>query len=68
MQLEAIHQPFTERAERRRGPADPTGLAETDGLEEIVGRSETMREVFRIIGRVARSAAPVMITGGSGTG
>ena len=36
--------------------------------DEIVGRSEPMQQVFKMIGRVAASDAPVMITGASGSG
>ena len=36
--------------------------------DEIVGRSEPMQQVFKMIGRVAASDAPVMITGESGSG
>ncbi len=36
--------------------------------EDIVGKSEAMQEVFKLIGRVAGSEAPVMITGESGSG
>jgi two-component system nitrogen regulation response regulator GlnG len=36
--------------------------------EEIVGRSDAMQQVFKMIGRVAASDAPVMITGESGSG
>jgi DNA-binding NtrC family response regulator len=36
--------------------------------DEIVGRSEPMQPVFKMIGRVAASDAPVMITGESGSG
>jgi len=68
VQLEAVLRHLTEKADHRRGAADPAGLAGTDGLEGMVGRSEVMREVFRVLGRVARSDAPVMLTGESGTG
>ena len=36
--------------------------------DEIVGRSEPIQQVFKMIGRVAASDAPVMITGESGSG
>jgi len=36
--------------------------------EEIVGQSDAMQQVFKMIGRVAASDAPVMITGESGSG
>ncbi len=36
--------------------------------ETIIGRSSPMQEVFKLIGRVSRSDAPVMITGESGCG
>jgi two-component system nitrogen regulation response regulator GlnG len=36
--------------------------------ETIIGRSAPMQEVFKMIGRVSRSDAPVMITGESGCG
>jgi len=36
--------------------------------DEIVGRSDAMQQVFKMIGRVAASDAPVMITGESGSG
>ncbi|MCF7822572.1 MAG: sigma-54 dependent transcriptional regulator [Candidatus Marinimicrobia bacterium] len=35
---------------------------------EIVGRSEGMQEVFKLIGKVAMTNAPVLIEGESGTG
>jgi two-component system nitrogen regulation response regulator GlnG len=36
--------------------------------DEIVGRSDAMQQVFKMIGRVSASDAPVMITGESGSG
>jgi two-component system, NtrC family, nitrogen regulation response regulator GlnG len=36
--------------------------------ETIIGGSGAMQEVFKLIGRVSRSDAPVMITGESGSG
>ena len=36
--------------------------------DSIVGKSEAMQQVFKLIGRVANSDAPIMITGESGTG
>ena len=36
--------------------------------DSIVGQSEAMQQVFKMVGRVAHSDAPVMITGESGSG
>jgi len=38
------------------------------GLENIIGKSEKMLELFRLIPRVANSSSTVLITGESGTG
>ncbi len=43
-------------------------LEETGGFGTIVGRSTATREMCRVIARLARSDAPVMITGESGSG
>ncbi|MFA4844251.1 MAG: sigma-54 dependent transcriptional regulator [Candidatus Margulisiibacteriota bacterium] len=44
-------------------------LIESDyQFERIVGKSQAIREVFRVIGDVANSNATVLITGESGTG
>lgn len=43
-------------------------LAERDPNEYIIGNSPTMQEVFKAIGRVARTDTTVLITGETGTG
>lgn len=59
-------------AEKRRLRVDNLRLREQlarqSGLPEIVSVSAAMREVVRLIGRVAPSEASVLITGESGTG
>ncbi len=55
--------------EARRATRAQATEAPVDSLQEtIIGRSAAMQEVFKMIGRVARSDAPVMITGESGSG
>ena len=46
-----------------RGPTDNDAVGET-----MIGQSSAMQEVFKLIGRVSRSEAPVLITGESGCG
>lgn len=43
-------------------------LQEVWGLGKLVGKSKAMQEVYRLIDLAAPTAAPVLITGGSGTG
>ncbi len=43
-------------------------LEKTGGFEKIIGMSEKMREIFKLIKSVARGDATVLITGESGTG
>jgi DNA-binding NtrC family response regulator len=43
-------------------------LQETGKLGELIGRSEPMMKIFDVVRRVARSNAPILITGASGTG
>lgn len=43
-------------------------LAKEDYSEGIVGKSETMQQVFKMIGQISNSEATVLITGESGTG
>ncbi len=47
----------------------PTRLTEvTPQVPEILGQAPAMQQVFRAIGRLARSRATVLVTGESGTG
>ena len=43
-------------------------LQEAGKLGDLIGRSEPMMKIFDVIRRVARSNAPILITGASGTG
>jgi len=43
-------------------------IAQRNRLGELIGGSEAMREVFRLIERAAESRATVLLTGESGTG
>ena len=53
---------------RRATLAEPSSVAPESIQETIIGRSAAMQEVFKLIGRVSRSDAAVMITGESGCG
>ncbi len=52
--------------QRRRTVGKSIDVASTS--PEIVGKAPAMQEVFRAIGRLARSNMSVLLTGGSGTG
>jgi DNA-binding NtrC family response regulator len=55
--------------EARRTALAQTAEVPAESIQEtIIGRSTPMQEVFKLIGRVSRSDAPVMITGESGCG
>jgi DNA-binding NtrC family response regulator len=55
--------------EAQRTPETPSEEAGFDlGDSVMIGRSQAMQSVFKIIGRVSRSDAAVMITGESGCG
>lgn len=55
-------------AELRSASAFKPQLTVEQHREEIVGRSDAMQQVFKMIGRVSGSDAAVMITGESGSG
>ena len=51
------------------GGTTPSRKIDPDDIKEgIVGQSESMQEVFKMIGQVAASDATILVTGESGTG
>ena len=57
-----------EQAQMRAAKASRPQLTVEQHNDSIVGQSDPMQQVFKLVGRVAGSDAPVMITGESGTG
>ncbi len=55
-------------AARRRAGGDAVGDGARAPHSEIIGATPAMQEVFKIVGRAARTDVTVMITGESGTG
>jgi DNA-binding NtrC family response regulator len=56
------------QAEMKAATAMKATLTVEEHQDSIVGKSPAMQQVFKMIGRVSHSDAPVMITGESGTG
>ena len=56
------------KAARRNGHAGATEAVEATEIPALIGKAPAMQEVFRSIGRLARSSMTVLITGESGTG
>ena len=63
---EAVDQ--VQRAGKLRREARTSAVHETEAATEIIGAAPAMQEVFRAIGRLARSNITVLINGESGTG
>jgi len=61
--VELVQRAITHSREQEKGPAEDINLG-----AEIVGEAPAMQEVFRAIGRLARSNITVLINGESGTG
>ncbi len=59
---------LTAQAELRKATEFKPQLTVEQHQDNLVGKSEAMQQVFKMIGRVAHSDAPVMITGESGSG
>jgi len=56
------------REERRSADQLPAELPKHDSRVKMIGVSRALQEVFKLVGRVARTDAPVLIAGESGTG
>lgn len=55
--------------ENRRSADSPDATVPSpEGRVKIIGVSRALQDVFKLVGRVARTDAPVLITGESGTG
>ena len=52
----------------RRRALDAVATVSPQALQRLVGRSDAMQQVHGLIGKVARSMAPVLVNGESGTG
>ncbi len=64
-----IHTALQEREEIEITAAqESTELSLEDYRQSIIGRSEEMQDVFKLIGRVAPTSTPVLVTGESGCG
>lgn len=79
LRRESIHFDLRQVAERALQAADQMKAAEDSSgsgpiippqppEDLIIGRSPAMQDVYKLIGRVARADAPVLITGESGVG
>lgn len=68
-ELRPVVESALQTAENRRSANPPEAkLPRHDGRIKIIGVSRPLQDVFKIVGRVARTDAPVLITGESGTG
>lgn len=68
-ELRSVVESALRSSEARQATRAQVREVSTDTIQEtIIGRSPAMQEVFKMIGRVSRSDAPVMITGESGCG
>ena len=56
------------REERRIADRPAAELPKQDARVKMIGISRALQDVFKLVGRVAKSDAPVLISGESGTG
>ena len=70
-ELRPVVENALQTAEALRVADKPEAAAEiprNDGRLKIIGVSRVLQDVFKVVGRVAKSDAPVLVTGESGTG
>ncbi len=68
-ELRPVVESALQTQEERRSADQPAAeLPKQDGRVKIIGVSRALQEVFKLVGRVARTDAPVLIAGESGTG
>jgi DNA-binding NtrC family response regulator len=68
-ELRHIVESALQTREDRRSAGQPVAeLPKPDGRVKMIGVSRSLQEVFKRVGRVARTDAPVLIVGESGTG
>lgn len=68
-ELRPIVESALQTFEQRRTASDIEKIGHTiDGRVKIIGNSRPLQDVFKIVGRVARTDAPVLVSGESGTG
>ena len=68
-ELRPIVESALQTREDRRSANQPVApLQKYDGRVKMIGVSRALQEVFKLVGRVARTDAPVLISGESGTG
>lgn len=69
-ELRPVVENALQTAEAMRVVHEPeiTELPPNEGRIKIIGVSKVLQDVFKVVGRVARSDAPVLVTGESGTG
>ena len=68
-ELRPVVEAALQSAEQRRLANDSIPhLPAMDGRVKMIGISRPLQEVFKIVGRVAQTDAPVLVTGESGTG
>lgn len=68
-ELRPVVESALQTQEDRRSAGQPDAeMPKHDGRVKMIGISRALQEVFKLVGRVARSDAPVLIAGESGTG
>ena len=68
-ELRPVVEAALQSSEQRKQAEDSIpSLPATDGPVKMIGISRPLQDVFKIVGRVSQTDAPVLITGESGTG